>query len=100
MDKAPGMQVSPYTAVEAPYRLFNIGNNKPVSLGVFISAIEDACNRKAVKNFMPMQPGDVLTTYADIDNLKANFDFQPKTSIEEGVRRFVTWYTAKHDIKI
>lgn len=100
MDTAPGMQVSPYTAVEAPYRLFNIGNNKPVSLGIFISAIEDACNRKAVKNFMPMQPGDVLTTYADIDNLKANFDFQPKTSIEEGVRRFVTWYAAKHDIKI
>ena len=92
--------MSPYSAIEAPYRLFNIGNNKPVSLEIFISAIEDACNRKAVKNFMPMQPGDVFTTYADIDPLKENFDFQPITPIEVGIRRFVTWYTAKYGINI
>ena len=100
MDKAPSMQASPYSAIEAPYRLFNIGNNKPISLENFISAIEDACNRKAVKNFMPMQPGDVLITYADIDDLKASCDFQPITSIEEGIRRFVSWYKTKHYIKI
>jgi UDP-glucuronate 4-epimerase len=100
MDTVPGKQVSPFSAVEAPYRLFNIGNNKPVELGVFISAIEAACNREAVKNFMPMQPGDVLTTYADIDDLKASVDFQPNTPIEEGIRKFVSWYMAKHDIKI
>ena len=100
MEQVPSMQVSPYSAIEAPYRLFNIGNNKPESLEIFISAIEDACNRKAVKNFMPMQPGDVLTTYADIDDLKKTFNFQPDTPIEEGIRKFVSWYIAKHDIKV
>jgi UDP-glucuronate 4-epimerase len=76
----------------APYRLYNIGNNQPVELMYFIECIEKAVGRKAIKNLLPMQPGDVEKTYADVDALVADTGFQPKTPIEEGVRRFVAWY--------
>jgi len=76
----------------APYRLYNIGNNRPVELMYFIECIEKAVGRKAIKNLLPMQPGDVEKTYADVEALVADTGFQPKTPIEEGVRRFVTWY--------
>jgi UDP-glucuronate 4-epimerase len=76
----------------APYRLYNIGNNQPVELMYFIECIEKAVGRKAIKNLLPMQPGDVEKTYADVEALVADTGFQPKTPIEEGVRRFVTWY--------
>jgi UDP-glucuronate 4-epimerase len=76
----------------APYRLFNIGNNKPVELGRFIEVIEQKLGKKAIKNYLPIQDGDVLETYADVDELIHEVDFKPSTSIEEGVRKFVDWY--------
>ncbi|MDE2023778.1 MAG: NAD-dependent epimerase [Gammaproteobacteria bacterium] len=76
----------------APYRVFNIGNNHPVELGYLIEVLEKALGRKAERNLLPMQPGDVPATYADIDDLEAAVGFRPRTSIEEGVRRFVEWY--------
>jgi UDP-glucuronate 4-epimerase len=76
----------------APYRIYNIGNNKPVALMDFIATIERATGREATKNFLPMQPGDVAQTYADIDDLERDVGFRPTTSIEDGVARFVDWY--------
>ncbi len=76
----------------APYRIYNIGNNSPVGLMEFISAIEECLGKKAKKNFLPMQPGDVPATYADIDDLMEAVGFKPSTPIQEGIRRFVTWY--------
>ena len=77
---------------DAPYRVYNIGNHSPVELTRFIAAIEDALGRKAVRNLMPMQAGDVEATYADVSALEAAVDFRPDTPIEEGIRRFVQWY--------
>ena len=76
----------------APYRLYNIGNNQPVELMDFIAAIEEATGREGVKRFLPMQPGDVLATYADVDDLVRDIGFAPRTPIGEGMRRFVAWY--------
>ncbi len=75
-----------------PYRLYNIGNNNPVELLDFISAIEKALGKKAIKNLMPLQPGDVPATYADIDDLVKAVDYRPNTPIEVGVGNFVEWY--------
>ena len=76
----------------APYRLFNIGNNQPVELMDFIAALEDHLGRKATMRFLPMQPGDVPETYADVDDLMAEVGFKPETSIREGIGKFVEWY--------
>jgi UDP-glucuronate 4-epimerase len=76
----------------APYRLYNIGNSQPVELMYFIECIEKAVGKKALKNTLPLQPGDVPRTFADVDALVADIGFQPRTSIEEGVQRFVDWY--------
>jgi UDP-glucuronate 4-epimerase len=76
----------------APYRLYNIGNHQPVELMDFIAAIEEATGRTAIKNFLPMQPGDVVATYADVADLSRDVGFAPDTSIREGMRRFVAWY--------
>jgi UDP-glucuronate 4-epimerase len=76
----------------APYRLYNIGNNQPVELLKFIKVIEENLGKKAVKNFMSMQPGDVQETYADIDDLKVMVGFKPATSIEVGISKFVNWF--------
>ena len=76
----------------APYRLQNIGNNNPVQLMHLIAVLENALGKKAEKEMLPMQPGDVLATYADIDPLVADVGFRPETSIEDGVARFVEWY--------
>ena len=76
----------------APYRIFNIGNGSPVKLTDFIESLEDALNIKAIKNLMPMQPGDVYQTYADIDNLINEVNYTPQTNVKEGVKRFVDWY--------
>jgi UDP-glucuronate 4-epimerase len=76
----------------APYRIYNIGNHKPVGLMDFIACIEKATGRKAEKNFLPAQPGEVPITYADVADLKADFSFAPTTSIEEGIGAFVDWY--------
>ncbi|HFD13938.1 MAG TPA: NAD-dependent epimerase [Epsilonproteobacteria bacterium] len=76
----------------APYRIYNIGNNAPVSLMGFIETIENALGKEAEKNFMEMQAGDVESTYADTSALMKDFDYNPYTSLEEGVGAFVSWY--------
>ena len=76
----------------APYRIYNIGNNQPVELSRFIEIVEAALGIQAKKNLLPMQPGDVPATYADIDALEEAVGFRPATSIEVGVNRFVRWY--------
>jgi len=76
----------------APYRIYNIGNHAPVELLHLIGLLEAALGRKAEKRLLPMQPGDVPATYADVDDLIRDVGFQPATPIEEGVRRFVAWY--------
>lgn len=83
----------------APYRIFNVGNSKPVELNRFIEAIEKATGKKAIRNNLPLQQGDVLETYADVDELIAEVDFKPETSIEDGVMRFVDWYKQYYQLK-
>ena len=85
--KAPDPAIS-----SAPYRLYNIGNNRPVGLLDFIATIEKATGRKAKMNMLPMQKGDVEATYADIDALSEAVGFSPSTPIEEGIARLVAWY--------
>ncbi|MBS1259454.1 MAG: UDP-N-acetylglucosamine 4-epimerase [Candidatus Scalindua arabica] len=76
----------------APYRLYNIGNNNPVDLMRFIGVLEDCLGKKAKKNLLSIQPGDVPETYADVDDLAEDVGFKPATPIEEGIKRFVEWY--------
>ncbi len=76
----------------APYKIYNIGNNNPVELGHFIECIEKALGTKALKNMLPMQPGDVPATYADIDDLMTDVGFKPAISIDQAVEQFVAWY--------
>lgn len=75
-----------------PAKVYNIGNNKPVELMTFIEVLENCLGKKAIKEFLPMQPGDVPMTYADIDDLINDVGFSPHTSIEEGLEKFVQWY--------
>jgi UDP-glucuronate 4-epimerase len=77
---------------KAPYRLYNIGNNQPVELGRYIECIERSLGRKAQKNLLPLQPGDVPDTFADIDDLVRDVGYRPATPVEVGVERFVRWY--------
>lgn len=76
----------------APYKLYNIGNNNPVELTHFIEVLEDCLGKKAEKNLLPIQAGDVPATYADVDDLIKDVGFKPSTSIEEGIKKFVEWY--------
>lgn len=78
----------------APYKLYNIGNNNPVQLMRFIEVLEANLGRKALKNMLPMQQGDVPITYADVDELMKDVGFKPSIPIEEGIRKFVEWYLA------
>ena len=98
MDKAPSPQYSTITTATAPYKIYNIGNNQPVTLRRFITAIESACGKKAQENLLPMQAGDVPITYADIDELVDNIDFKPDTSIEDGITKFVEWYKQYYSV--
>jgi UDP-glucuronate 4-epimerase len=81
----------------APYKIYNIGNNKPVKLMHFISVLEAAIGKKAEKIFMEMQPGDVQKTYADVSDLSRDTGFKPDTSIENGLKRFADWYMNYYD---
>lgn len=76
----------------APYRIYNIGNSSPVGLMEFIEAIEEGLGKKAKKNFLPMQPGDVPVTWADVNDLIKDFQYAPSVSVREGVGRFIEWY--------
>ncbi len=82
----------------APYRLYNVGNHSPIQLMDFIRLIETALGREAKKNFLPLQPGDVPTTYADVTNLAADIGFEPSTPISEGLDKFVTWYRSYYGV--
>ena len=79
-------------------KVYNIGNNKPENLLSFISVIENYLNIKAIKKFKPMQPGDVMKTYADISDIKNDFNFLPITSIKEGIPKFIDWYKLYHKL--
>jgi len=78
----------------APWRVYNIGNNQPVEVLRVVTLLEQALGRTAQKELLPMQPGDVPATYADIDDLQREIGFRPSTSIEDGIARFAAWYTA------
>ena len=81
----------------APYRIYNIGNNSPVQLLDFIKTLEISLGKEAKKNFMDMQDGDVVSTYADISALIDDFGYKPDTSLEVGVEKFVKWYKMFYD---
>ena len=81
-----------------PHRIYNIGNNRSEDLGRMIELIEQSCGRKAVKRLLPMQPGDVRDTYADISAIKQNLGYSPSTSIDVGVPQFVDWYRGYHQV--
>ena len=83
---------------KAPYRIYNIGNNNPVELMHLIATLEQCLGKTAEKNMLPMQPGDVPATYADVEALVQDVGFQPKTPIETGVARFVAWYREYYNI--
>ncbi len=82
----------------APYQLYNIGNHSPVKLMRLIEILEQCLGRTATKNFLPMQPGDVPATFADVDDLARDVDFAPTTPIETGVKRFLDWYREYYDV--
>ncbi len=84
---------------QPPYKLYNIGNNSPVKLMDFIECIEQELGIQAEKNFMPLQAGDVLTTWADVDDLIQDFDYQPAISIQKGVKEFIRWYKQFYKVK-
>jgi UDP-glucuronate 4-epimerase len=88
----PAQSSQPNQLHSAPYKLYNIGNNNPVALLRFIEVIEEVLGKTAQKNFLPIQPGDVPITYADVDDLMRDVGFRPDTSIEVGIARFVEWY--------
>lgn len=92
-DTAPDAATS-----RAPYRVYNIGNHRPVELLRFIEVLEEALGRRAVKRFEPMQPGDVPETYADVDDLMRDVGFAPSTPLEVGIGRFVAWYRDHHGV--
>lgn len=83
---------------KAPYRVYNIGNNKPVDLMYFIETLEKCLGKEAKKNLLPMQPGDVPATYADVDALVRDVGFRPDTPIEVGIARFVDWYRGYYGV--
>jgi UDP-glucuronate 4-epimerase len=84
----------------APYRIFNVGNSSTVELIRYIEIIEEKLGRKAIKNFLPMQEGDVPDALADVDDLVRAIDFKPSTPIEVGVGRFIDWYLDYYKIKL
>lgn len=92
-----GIQPDPATSYK-PYRVFNIGNNNPVQLTRYIEVLEECLGKKAIIDYLPIQPGDVPETYADTDLLESAVGFRPKTSIEKGISMFVDWYKSYHNI--
>jgi UDP-glucuronate 4-epimerase len=104
LDRVPGpdplynpMQPTPASST-APYRLYNIGNHQPVELLRYIEVLEDCLGRKAERRMLPLQPGDVPDTYADVEALSRDTGYSPSTPIETGVKRFVEWYREFYSI--
>jgi UDP-glucuronate 4-epimerase len=85
---------------KAPFRLYNIGNSKPVELMRYIEVVEACLGRKAEKNLLPMQPGDVPDTFADVDDLARDVGYRPATPVEVGVPRFVEWYLDYYQVPL
>jgi UDP-glucuronate 4-epimerase len=83
-------------ASSAPWRVYNIGNNKPVDLDEVVRLLEEAIGKRAKRELLPMQPGDVPATYAEVDDLMRDVGFRPATSIADGIARFIDWYRAYH----
>lgn len=96
--KVPIPQSSDVSKAKAPYKVYNIGNNQPITLRRFITAIEDACGKKAQETLLPMQAGDVPITYANVDELVNDIDFKPATTIEQGISEFVKWYRKYYSV--
>ncbi|WP_156854535.1 NAD-dependent epimerase [Oceanobacillus sp. AG] len=94
-----GMNPDPGSSY-APYKVYNIGNNSPVRLMDFIEAIENRLGKTAKKNYLPLQAGDVPETYANVDDLYRDIDFQPETSIQEGVNKFIDWYIEYYGVRL
>ena len=84
----------------APYKIYNIGNNNPVELNTFIETIENALGRRAKKELLDLQPGDVVATYADVDDLMQDVGFKPQTPIETGIKQFISWFKDYYDYNI
>ncbi|RYD21459.1 MAG: NAD-dependent epimerase/dehydratase family protein, partial [Lysobacteraceae bacterium] len=82
----------------SPHRIYNIGNSRSEDLGEMIALIEQACGKKAERNLLPMQPGDVRDTFADISAIQRDLGYEPRTTIAEGVPRFVAWYRDYHGL--
>ena len=92
-----GAKPDPGTS-KAPWKVYNIGNNSPVELMRYIEVIEEKLGRKAEMNLMPMQPGDVPATQADVDDLVRDVGFKPATSVEVGIGRFIEWYRGYYKV--
>ena len=88
----------PETDGETRHKVYNLGNHKSEELTHFIEVLESACGREAIKEYAAMQPGDVKATYADIEDSRNDLGFEPRTTIEEGLPRFVDWYRSYHRI--
>ena len=96
--ESPQIPVFTEESQQSPfYRLYNIGNHQPVTLGKFIDTIEQELGIKALKEYLPMQAGDVKTTYADIDTLSRDFSYRPSVDLQTGIRNFVNWYKKYYD---
>lgn len=89
---------APANSKTAPFRVFNIGSDEAVSLMRYIEVLEENLGRKAIKNMLPMQPGDVASTWADVGDLKATVGYEPTTTVEDGVKRFVDWYKGYYGV--
>jgi UDP-glucuronate 4-epimerase len=96
VDLPPGQEARDINPTRAPHVIYNIGNHTPIELERFIGVLETALGRTAQKRYLPMQPGDVLATYADVDRLARVTGFAPRTTIEDGIARFVAWFRAYH----
>ena len=94
-----GDKPDPATSL-APWRIYNIGNNKPIQLMEYIDALEKALGKKAKVNFLPLQPGDVPDTFANVDNLQDSFNYKPSTSVSKGISKFVEWYKEYFQFKL
>ena len=93
-------QIFDPSSSNAPFKLYNIGNNSPVNLMDFIKEIEKQLGKKAEINFMPLQPGDVVASHADVSGLIENFNFKPNTDIKDGIGKFVNWYLDYFDSRL
>lgn len=91
-DKSWNSEAPDPATSNAPFRILNIGNNTPVKLSEYISAIEDVLGKKAIQDLLPLQPGDVPATFADVSELSRQVEYRPSTSVRDGVRAFVAWY--------